>query len=218
MIIFTKGVFDFLGTFQFFKEFKFLKMQIQNNPQEKTKTSDEELMVRLGKGHDFCLDLLVERYKLKIINFVYRMVGDLDQAEDIAQEVFIRVYRHRERYQPIAKFSTWLYTIAANLAKSELRRRSIFNPISLTRLKGERLSSIKKGPDEALLERELGQKIQQEIGKLKPKYRVPLILRDIEGLSYVEISQIVDCPLGTVKSRINRARLQIRERMDDYLG
>jgi RNA polymerase sigma-70 factor (ECF subfamily) len=195
-----------------------LKMKLQSQCPEKSSISDEELMVSLGKGNPLCLEVLVERYKLKIINFVYRMVGDLDQAEDIAQEVFIRVYRHRERYQPIAKFSTWLYTIAANLAKSELRRRSIFNPISLTRLKGERLSSIKKGPDKALLEKELGQKIQEGIEKLKPKYRVPLILRDIEGLSYVEISQIVDCPLGTVKSRINRARLQLRERLDDYLG
>jgi RNA polymerase sigma-70 factor (ECF subfamily) len=193
-------------------------MKLQSQCPEKASISDEELMVSLGKGNPLCLEVLVERYKLKIINFVYRMVGDLDQAEDIAQEVFIRVYRHRERYQPIAKFSTWLYTIAANLAKSELRRRSIFNPISLTRLKGERLSSIKKGPDKALLEKELGQKIQEGIEKLKPKYRVPLILRDIEGLSYVEISQIVDCPLGTVKSRINRARLQLRERLDDYLG
>lgn len=195
-----------------------MKMKLQSQCPEKASISDEELMVSLGKGNPLCLEVLVERYKLKIINFVYRMVGDLDQAEDIAQEVFIRVYRHRERYQPIAKFSTWLYTIAANLAKSELRRRSIFNPISLTRLKGERLSSIKKGPDKALLEKELGQKIQEGIEKLKPKYRVPLILRDIEGLSYVEISQIVDCPLGTVKSRINRARLQLRERLDDYLG
>lgn len=195
-----------------------MKMKLQSQCPEKASISDEELMVSLGKGNPLCLEVLVERYKLKIINFVYRMVGDLDQAEDIAQEVFIRVYRHRERYQPIAKFSTWLYTIAANLAKSELRRRSIFNPISLTRLKGERLSSIKKGPDKALLEKELGQKIQEGIEKLKPKYRVPLILRDIEGLSYAEISQIVDCPLGTVKSRINRARLQLRERLDDYLG
>ncbi len=193
-------------------------MKLQSQCPEKASISDEELMVSLGKGNPLCLEVLVERYKLKIINFVYRMVGDLDQAEDIAQEVFIRVYRHRERYQPIAKFSTWLYTIAANLAKSELRRRSIFNPISLTRLKGERLSSFKKGPDKALLEKELGQKIQEGIEKLKPKYRVPLILRDIEGLSYVEISQIVNCPLGTVKSRINRARLQLRERLDDYLG
>lgn len=197
-----------------------MKMETRDNlsPQRRTKIADEELMFRLARGNSYALEVLVKRYKLKIINFVYRMVGDLDQAEDIAQEVFIRVYQHRERYQPIAKFSTWLYTIASNLAKSELRRRSIFNPISLTRLKGERLSSIKSSPDKALLEKELGQKIQEGIEKLKPNYRAPLILRDVEGLSYEEISEIVGCPLGTVKSRINRARLKLREILDDYIS
>lgn len=197
-----------------------MKMETRDNlsPQRRTKIPDEELMFRLARGNSYALEVLVKRYKLKIINFVYRMVGDLDQAEDIAQEVFIRVYQHRERYQPIAKFSTWLYTIASNLAKSELRRRSIFNPISLTRLKGERLSSIKRSPDKALLEKELGQKIQEGIEKLKPNYRAPLILRDVEGLSYEEISEIVGCPLGTVKSRINRARLKLREILDDYIS
>ncbi len=175
-------------------------------------------MFHLARGNDYALEVLVKRYELKIINFVYRMVGDFDQAEDIAQEVFIRVYRHRERYRPLAKFSTWLYTIASNLAKSELRRRSIFNPISFTRLRGERLSSIKRSPDKALLEKELGQKIQEGIGKLKPNYRVPLVLRDVEGFSYEEISEIVGCPLGTVKSRINRARLKLREILDDYIS
>lgn len=197
-----------------------MKMETRDNlsPQRRTKIADEELMFRLARGNSYALEVLVKRYKPKIINFVYRMVGDLDQAEDIAQEVFIRVYNHRERYQPIAKFSAWVYTIASNLAKSELRRRSIFNPISLTRLKGERLSSIKRGPDKALLEKELGQKIQEGIEKLKPNYRAPLILRDVEGLSYEEISEIVGCPLGTVKSRINRARLKLREILDDYLS
>jgi len=197
-----------------------LKMETRDNlsPQRRTKIADEELMFRLARGNSYALEVLVKRYKLKIINFVYRMVGDLDQAEDIAQEVFIRVYNHRERYRPIAKFSTWLYTIASNLAKSELRRRSIFNPISLTRLKAKRLSSIKSSPDKALLEKELGQKIQEGIEKLKPYYRAPLILRDVEGLSYEEISEIVGCPLGTVKSRINRARLKLREILDDYIS
>ena len=175
-------------------------------------------MFHLARGNDYALEVLVKRYELKIINFVYRMVGDFDQAEDIAQEVFIRVYRHRERYRPIAKFSTWLYTIATNLAKSELRRRSIFNPISLTLLKGERPSASKKGPESALLEKELGEKIQEGIGRLKANYRVPLVLRDVEGLSYEEISEIVGCPLGTVKSRINRARLKLREMLNGYLG
>ena len=188
------------------------------SPQRRAKIPDEELMFHLARGNDYALEVLVKRYELKIINFVYRMVGDFDQAEDIAQEVFIRVYRHRERYRPIAKFSTWLYTIATNLAKSELRRRSIFNPISLTLLKGERPFSSKKGPENALLEKELGEKIQEGIGRLKANYRVPLVLRDVEGLSYEEISEIVGCPLGTVKSRINRARLRLREMLNDYLG
>jgi len=188
------------------------------SPQRRAKIPDEELMFHLARGNDYALEVLVKRYELKIINFVYRMVGDFDQAEDIAQEVFIRVYRHRERYRPIAKFSTWLYTIATNLAKSELRRRSIFNPISLTLLKGERPSASKKGPESALLEKELGEKIQEGIGRLKANYRVPLVLRDVEGLSYEEISEIVGCPLGTVKSRINRARLKLREMLNGYLG
>ncbi len=193
-------------------------MEIRETSQKRAKIPDEELMLRLAQGNDYALEVLVKRYQLKIINFVYRMVGDLDQAEDIAQEVFIRVYQHRTRYRPLAKFSTWLYTIAANLAKSQLRRRSIFNPISLARLKGERFSSSKRGPEKTLLDKELGQKIQEGIERLQTNYRVPLILRDVEGLCYEEISQIVGCPLGTVKSRINRARLKLRDILAEYLS
>jgi RNA polymerase sigma-70 factor (ECF subfamily) len=177
--------------------------------------TDEELISRFQQGDNYAFDLLVKRYKDPLLNFVYRFVGDKEEAEDIVQETFLRLFKNKHYYREIAKFSTWIYTIAGNLAKTELRRRKRRKLLSISHfMSSEKDYDI---PDEdSNPEREANtvitdKIIQKAIDKLSPKFKQVIILRDIQGFSYEEISEIVGIPLGTVKSRVNRARLKLQE-------
>jgi RNA polymerase sigma-70 factor (ECF subfamily) len=157
---------------------------------------------------------LVERYETRLLNFVYRTIGDREKAEDLVQEVFIRVYRHLHRFDRSKKFSTWAYTIASNLAKNELRNRSR-NPLVL-------FQAIKRNwededrplqfedpgsrPDDLYRKRHLRALVEQSVAQLPEHHRQVFVLRELEGKSYEEIAEITECNLGTVKSRLNRAR------------
>lgn len=183
----------------------------------KTKASptDEELIARFQQGDNYAFDLLVKRYKDPLMNFVFRFVGEKEEAEDIVQETFLRLYKNKHYYREIAKFSTWIYTIAGNLAKTELRRRRRRKLLSISSfMTSEKDYDI---PDEdSNPERETNtvvtdKIIQKAIDKLSPKFKQVIILRDIQGFSYEEIAEIVGIPLGTVKSRVNRARLKLQE-------
>jgi len=186
-------------------------------PRHSTMVSDEELLARSIEGDTNAFEVIVNRYKDRLYSFVLRFVGDSQTAEDIVQDTFLRAYRNRGSFQAIAKFSTWIYTIAGNLAKSELRRRKRWRLLSL----GVRddsgstleLPDLGSRPDTttetALAERQ----IEEAIAALPERYREAVILRDIEGLDYDEISQIIGCPLGTVKSRINRGRLRLQREL-----
>ncbi|MFQ5629224.1 MAG: sigma-70 family RNA polymerase sigma factor, partial [bacterium] len=147
-----------------------------------------------------------------------------EQAEDILQETFLRVYKNRHAYRRVAKFSTWIYTIAGNLARTELRKRNRRRLFSLSDMgvedKDYEVSDEEFNPEshvDTILHEEV---IQKEINKLSPKFREVIILRDMQELSYEEISQILRIPIGTVKSRVNRARLrlqvQLRQLLDVY--
>jgi len=165
-------------------------------------------------GHDRAFDELVSRYQTRLLNFVYRTVGDRERAEDLVQEVFIRVYRHLHRFDQSKKFSTWAYTIASNLAKNELRNRSR-NPLVLFQtikrhweadhrpLEFEDSSSR---PDDLFRKRHLRELVEQSVSQLPEHHRVVFVLRELEGKAYEEIAEITGCNLGTVKSRLNRAR------------
>ncbi len=157
---------------------------------------------------------LVRRYDSRLLNFVYRTVGDRERAEDLVQETFVRVYRHLHRFDQSKKFSTWIYTIAGNLAKNELRNRSR-NPLVL-------FQAIKKNwdadhrplewedhaykPDDLFRKRHLREMVEKAVAQLPEHHRVVFVLRELEGKSYEEISDITGVHLGTVKSRLNRAR------------
>ena len=157
---------------------------------------------------------LVDRYQGRLLNFVNRTIGDRERAEDLVQEVFIRVFRHLHRFDQTKKFSTWIYTIASNLAKNELRNRSR-NPLVL-------FQTIKKNweadhrplqfedpqnrPDDLYRKRHLRQLVDWSVAQLPEHHRVVFVLRELEGKSYQEIAEITGCNLGTVKSRLNRAR------------
>jgi len=187
---------------------------------EKDSLSDKDILFNLVDEDIESYSILVDRYKNRLLNFVYRFVKDFDVAEDIVQETFLRVYRKRHNYKAIANFSTWLFTIAGNLAKSELRRRKRWKFFSLDAYndneKKFELPDNGIKPDRAASVSILDENIQNAIDKLQDKYKESLILRDIEGMSYKQIADITRVPVGTVKSRVNRARKKLRKKLRDH--
>lgn len=180
---------------------------------------DNGLVTAYLNGASRAFDLLVERYQTRLLNFVYRTVGDRERAEDLVQEVFIRVHRHLARFDRSKKFSTWIYTIASNLAKNELRNRAR-NPLVLfqTMTAGwedeERpleFEDTAARPDDAYERRNLREMIDAAVLRLPTHHRQVFVLREIEGRSYEEIAEMTNCNLGTVKSRLNRARASFAE-------
>ena len=176
--------------------------------------NDSEVVRAFLEGDQRAFGELVRRYDNRLLNFVYRTVGDRERAQDLVQETFVRVYRHLGRFDQSKKFSTWVYTIASNLAKNELRNRSR-NPLVL-------FQTIKKNweadhrplewedtqykPDDLFRKRHLKEKVEEAVAQLPEHHRIVFVLRELEGKTYEEIADITGCNLGTVKSRLNRAR------------
>jgi RNA polymerase sigma-70 factor (ECF subfamily) len=166
------------------------------------------------EGESRAFDELVSRYQNRLLNFVYRTTGDRERAEDLVQEVFVRVYRHIHRFDRSRKFSTWIYTIASNLAKNELRNRSrnplvLFQTIRRNWEDDDRPLQFEDPgtrPDDLYRKRHLREAVEDAVEKLPPHHRNVFVLRELEGKSYEEIAEITSCNLGTVKSRLNRAR------------
>lgn len=179
--------------------------------------ADEELIYRFQNGDVYAFDQLVYRYKDPLINFVYNFLGDRIDAEDVVQETFLRVFKKKHMYRNIAKFSTWIYTIAGNLAKTELRRRRRRRIMSISQIGyDDRDYDI---PDDMLtpdkkVNSDINEKsIREEIQNLPAKFREVVVLRDIQEFSYEEISDILKIPIGTVKSRVNRGRSRLQKRL-----
>ena len=175
---------------------------------------DSAVVTAFLAGEERAFSELVERYQTRLLNFIYRTIGDRDRAEDLVQEVFIRVYRHLHRFDRSKKFSTWAYTIASNLAKNELRNRSR-NPLVLFQtMQGSgddedrplEFEDTTSRPDDMYRKRHLRELVEDTVAKLPEHHRQVFVLRELEGKSYEEIAEITDCNLGTVKSRLNRAR------------
>ena len=181
--------------------------------------TDEELIVRFQEGDEQAYVELVNRFRNRLMSFIYRYVNDMEQAEDIVQDALLKLYTHKHYYKNIAKFSTWIYTIAANLAKTELRKKKSRKVTYLSQMGPEErdyeLPAVEPDTDELAQSEYIEKKIQAAIQKLPLHFRTVTILRDIQELSYEEISKIVDVPLGTVKSRINRARIQLQKELKD---
>lgn len=188
--------------------------------------SDHALLEATRTGDEDAFAELVSRYRNQITNYIYRMTSDYDGAVDLTQETFVRVYRAVDRYQQSHAFSTYIYRIATNLAISELRKRKRRRLVSLNGFFQTNDGSEAREfnppderplPDTELVDTERRVAVQRAIGTLPEKYRAPLILRDVEGRSYEEISRILATTEGTVKSRISRARGFLREKMRAYL-
>ncbi len=181
-----------------------------------TELSDEDLIKEYQDNNTpEAYDILVKRYKDPLMNFVYRFVGDRDVCTDVVQDTMIKFYLNKDSYRSFAKFSTWIYTIAGNLAKNELKRRRRRIIFSIDNSDDERSPQIEDkmflAPDKAADGEMRNEIIQKALLKVKPVYREVVILRDIQDLSYEEISEITGLAIGTVKSRINRGRAQLQK-------
>lgn len=179
--------------------------------------TDEQLIKQFQDGDLYAFEMIVHRYKNQLVNFVYNFLGNRIDSEDVVQETFLRVYKNKHRYKQIAKFSTWIYTIASNLAKTELRRRKRRRFFSISQLGFEEkdydIPDSAFSPDKVIEEDLKGKEIREEINKLPEKFREVVVLRDIQEFSYEEISRILHIPIGTVKSRANRGRLRLQKQL-----
>ena len=190
------------------------------NKQNQYQYTDEELIATFQNGNEQAYIELVRRYRNRLMTFVFRFLGDMDLSEDIVQDTMVKVYTHKHYYKEIAKFSTWIYTIAGNFAKTELRKRkrrkvTLLSHMNTDDRKYQIPSTELKSED--IVQGEYAERdIQKAILQLPLHFRTVVILRDIQELSYEEISKIVNVPLGTVKSRINRARLQLQQALKEY--
>jgi len=178
--------------------------------------SDEELILEFQKNNtEDAFNILVQRYKNPLTNFVFRFLGDYESCADVVQETMIKVYRYKDSYSSVAKFSTWVYTIAGNLARTEYRRQRRQNFFSISDYGEEHqtydLPDESYRPDVITDSGIKDEIIQKALLKVKETYREAVILRDIQGMSYEEISEILGVNEGTVKSRINRGRAQLQE-------
>lgn len=182
--------------------------------------TDHDLIALALKGSEKAYRELLDRYQRPVFSLIYRMVRDREQAEDLAQETFIKVFNHLERYDPKYKFSSWIFKIASNVAIDAHRKKGL-NTVSLdgsrhattaeeTEATRITVESRDENPEELLLARELGAEIEQAIGTLRPEYRTAILLRHVEGRPYEEIAEIMEIPLGTVKTYIHRARAELR--------
>ena len=177
--------------------------------------TDEELIEEFQNGKIASYNQLVYRYKDRLFNYIYQFVHDRDLAEDLLQDTFLKLYTHKHSYKNLAKFSTWIYTIAGNFSKTELRkkkRRKTYSNSELAFQETELIvPDISNEPDKEILNSSLKADLRNCLSELPLDFKTIIILRDIQELSYDEISIIVELPLGTVKSRINRARLKLYE-------
>lgn len=191
--------------------------RIMDRQKELSHMPDEELLRRVSSDDRLAFRVLVERHGERVYNFIHRMVSDWTLAEDILQETFLRVYRKRRMSNRVRDFPSWIYAIAANLARDELRKRKRSKVVLEDPLRIDCLSDDSNRPDVRAEKRELRGQIDMAIQRLPPDQKEVVVLRDIEGLSYEEIGRILRIRMGTVKSRLNRARLKLQKELQFYL-
>lgn len=188
--------------------------------------TDQEVVALARAGQEPAYRELLSRYERPVFSLIYRMVRDRSLAEDLSQDTFVKVLNALDSYRPEYKFSSWVFKIANNVAIDQLRRREL-NTLSLdgspdARTQDEVEATALQAVDHTetplaeLESRELGSLIEQAVGKLRPEYRSCILLRHVEGRSYEEIAEILDLPLGTVKTYIHRARNELREYLEPY--
>lgn len=184
-------------------------------------STDHELVTFARTGSEKAYRELLDRYQRPVFSLIYRMMRDRELAEDLAQETFVKVFNNLEKYNPKYKFSSWIFKIASNLAIDNLRKKEP-KTVSLDGSRYARtddevaasrisVASEDEDPEQLLLAKELGAEIESAIGSLRAEYRTAILLRHVEGRPYEEIAEIMEVPLGTVKTYIHRARSELRE-------
>ena len=186
--------------------------------------TDEELVAQILAGDQGAFGDLVERYQGRLVNYLYRLVRNLDEAHELAQEVFLKVYQALDRYDPRYRFSTWIFRVAQNAAIDQIRKRRL-KMVPLSRPEGPDgeshewdLPSEDRGPYGALRNVERGEAIQAAIDELPWEYRELIVLRHYGELSYDEIARLKEMPLGTVKNKLFRGRQVLKEKLDGFLS
>lgn len=186
---------------------------------------DAQDMARLAAGHDAALNELMERHAGKLFHYLIRCLRDEAEAEDVAQETFVRVYQHRTKFDPGQRFSTWLYTIATNLVRDRHRWRARHPQVSLEAEDGDtgtelgaRLAHSGAGPGEALESAERAAVVREAVAALPEELRTPLLLAEYEDKPQAEIAQILSCSVKAVETRIYRARKLLRGALGLLLG
>ena len=183
--------------------------------------TDHDLVALARSGSEKAYRELLDRYQRPVFSLIYRMVRDREKAEDLAQETFVKVFNHIDSFNPKYKFSSWIFKIASNLTIDAIRKKDLDtvsldgsrnastpDEVDATRITVE---SRDENPEEFLEAKELGEEIERAIGELRPEYRTAILLRHVEGRPYEEIADIMNVPLGTVKTYIHRARGELRE-------
>ncbi len=176
---------------------------------ETAKQIDHDLLRQVQKGNMVAFSKLVDRYRDRLMNVIGRMLTSKEEAEDIVQEAFLRVYQHRDSFDFKHCFSTWLYTIALNLARNELRKKKKYKFVDIFDMQNKEVETAV----DAKIPSNLGPVLEAAIESLPEKYKTAFLLRDIEEMPYEEVARILSVPLGTVKSRVNRARSILREKL-----
>jgi RNA polymerase sigma-70 factor (ECF subfamily) len=198
--------------------------QGRNGPAVWQDLRDEELIAHVQQGHKRAYDELVRRYRGRLYSFILRMVADPTEAEELTQDTLIRAYVHADKYREIARFSTWLFTIATNLVRNRMRKKKR-TPYMLNLDPAPADDDDipldppdpRSDPTRRLEGAEIGALIAEATAKIPEKYRIPFLLREVEELSYEEIQQVTGLKLGTVRSRINRARNRFRANIKPLL-
>lgn len=188
------------------------------NAQQIKQLNDEDLMELFQAGHQVAYNHLFERYSKRIYHFLFRYTHNENDSEDLVQETFIRVYRSKSSYNRIAKFSTWLYTIALNLAKTHYKKKLKMELVSFQNDDGyqsfevtDMIDDHELEPDRMYQKRTIVRYVEKALQRISIDFREVLILRDIQGLTYEEISEVTGFPMGTVKSKLNRGRVQLQK-------
>jgi len=188
---------------------------------------DEELIKRCAKGEREAFNRLVLKYQKKVFSVAYRFVGDQEEANDLAQEIFMAAYQNLKNFRGDSKFSTWLFQIATNRGKNRfkyLKRRGFFTNKGSTETDEEgdysqrAFTDHSAGPEELLSSNQVRKAVREAIDELEPDHKEIVILRDVEGFSYEEIARMLNLPEGTTKSRLHRARMVVKEKLKKVLS
>lgn len=172
---------------------------------------EQELVRRLKQGDEMAFAEIVRRYKDKMVNFLWQLTGDYQKAVELSQETFMRVYSKAHKYRPIAPFSSWIYAIASNLARTELKKMRKVKTLPLDVIQNK---VAEPGSYNSEAESDVAKAIGKALSSLPSRYRIPVVLKDLEGFSQEEIAQMLKKPLGTIKARISRGRGYLKKELE----